>query len=156
MIISQCVYFLYPVYFLSHPFFASLFKGPTSVLSSLATLIFHSLSASFFPDPTLEGFSVIHTFFFYTFYAMSFVSDFPRQCSDQPEIGIAYMTFLVLCLYKKIGLRKNDTRKSRKEMILSDPDTNSLLHVHFVFLICTILLCPVDILQHIAQLLIWD
>lgn len=87
---------------------------------------------------------------------MSFVSDFPRQCSDQPEIGIAYMTFLVLCLYKKIGLRKNDTRKSRKEMILSDPDTNSLLHVHFVFLICTILLCPVDILQHIAQLLIWD
>lgn len=80
----------------------------------------------------LKTFLSFILFFFYTFYAMSFVSDFPRQCSDQPETGIAYMTFLELCLYKKIGLRKNDTRKLRKETILSDPDTNSLLHVHFV------------------------
>lgn len=41
-----------------------------------------------------------------------------RQYSDQPEIGVAYMAFLhVLCLYKKMGLRRDGTMKSRRAMI---------------------------------------
>lgn len=131
MIISQCFYFLHPVYFLSYPIFASLFQGPTSPLCSLAALVFHSASTSFFPHPTVEVSSVFHISFFYTFYAMSMVSDCQGSVqTNQKLIPVsAYMTFLIVCLYKKTGLRKNDTRESRRAMIPSDPDTNSLLHV---------------------------
>lgn len=43
-----------------------------------------------------------------------------RQSSDQPEIGVTYMAFLVLCLCKKIRLRRDGTRKSRRAVIHSD------------------------------------
>lgn len=44
----------------------------------------------------------------------------PRQSPDQTEIGVAYMAFLVLCLCKKMRLRRDGTRKSRRAVIHSD------------------------------------
>lgn len=144
MIISQCVYFLHPVYFHSCVLISRTYISFVLICN---TDFPFSLSLIFFLILSLKVFS-----YFFLLYFLCHVHGvrLPRQCSDQPENGIAYMTFLILCLYKKIELRKNDTRESRQEMIPSDPDTNSLLHVHFVFLICTILLCPIGILQHIV------
>lgn len=98
MIISQCVYFLHPVDFL---YFCILISGPTSVLCfSLATLIFHSPSASFFPHPTLEGSSVFHIFFFYNFYAMSIVSY--CQGSVQTNQKLELPTWPFSCCIKRL------------------------------------------------------
>lgn len=64
-----------------------------------------------------------------------------RQRSDQPEIGVAYMAFLVLCLCKKMRLRRDGTRKSRGAVIHWF-DTSFLLHGHFICPMCIILSCP--------------
>lgn len=91
---------------------------------------------------------------------------FPKQDSSQTEFGVALVAFLLLCLYKEMGPRRDVARKSRKAMIQSDRDANSPLSGHFehpylrkrksyyVFLTCTVLLSPEGNFQHATYLFI--
>lgn len=40
----------------------------------------------------------------------------PRQCSDQPETVAAYMAFVMSCLYKGMGLRRDGTRNQEEQL----------------------------------------
>lgn len=39
----------------------------------------------------------------------------PRQCSDQPETLVAYMAFIMSCLYKRMGLRRDGNRNQEEQ-----------------------------------------
>lgn len=96
---------------------------------------------------------------FLIFYFLCYVhwTRFLKQDSSQTKFGVALLTFLLLCLYKEMGPRRDGVRKSRKTMIQSGCDANSPLCGHFehpkrknyyVFLTCTVLLSPVGNFQH--------
>lgn len=123
--------FLHPYLRDLHPFLPHLQHCFSIIPLSLSLLI------------QLLGSLCLSCFFLLYFLCHVHWARLPRQCSDQPEIQAAYMAFLMLCLYKKMGLRMDSTRESRRAMIQSDPDANSLLYGHFIFLICTIFLSPV-------------
>lgn len=128
------------VSFLSYPILHPN-SGPTSFM--LTCITGFPFSRSPFCSSYSWGLFCLSCLFLLHFLCHVHWARLPRQCSDQSEIRVAYVVFLMLCLYKKMGLRRDGTRKSRTAMTQSDPDANSLDHGHSIFLICTILLSPV-------------
>lgn len=129
------------IYFLSYPIFCIPISGTYIHFMLTCTTGFPSFLSPFLCSSCSSRPFCLSYFFLLYFICNMHWGRLSRQRSDQPEIGVAYMAFLVLCLCKKMRLRRDGTRKSRGAVIHWF-DTSFLLHGHFICPMCIILSCP--------------
>lgn len=116
MIIPLWVSLLHQFIFFLIPFFIPI-SGTYIHFMLTCTTGFPFLLSPFPSSPYSWGLFCVSCFFLLYFLCHVHWARLLRQYSDQPEVGVAYMAFLVLCLYKKTGLRRYGTRKSTRAMI---------------------------------------